>query len=344
MEIEKAKQKGAVARGFSWFFLALLVLSLIGLIVCVIMGEIKNQDIFWFISFGCIGGILLFIGATLLCFKAAEKYRRIETDARERADSEDSYYIGEEYLATFTAAGLNIHGEKKEKKKPLQIKIPYAEVRIFTVTVRRSPKAKGEEKVLLEIPSRFVKKGGSEGPKEKTLIELEAKERLFATLKKFSLDVIEGSRKDPASRGEKKLSVKLKRGLGERSGIVNIVFGAALFAAGVLVSIFAKDVALLGYMLAVFGVVVTARGIFNTVAGNGALVVYEGGVYWKEKNRFERSYIPFDDIVTISRLSRESMSFVAFTCAFGTYHYPDLNGLYEGLKQLVPEKIEKEKQ
>ncbi len=340
MEITRAKRRGKITRVFSWVCIALLLISFIGLIVCILMAEgspagSQRAVVCWGVAFGCLGVIALSIAGALLLFRLGDKFAREEADARERAISDESFFIGEKMLATFEADCLRLHGES-EADRLREVRVPYRDVRFFDVTLRRSPRDKGEKSVVLEIPARYTQ-AKAEKNAPPSLVSMERKERLFAAIEAHSLTLVQTDDNATLPPPERLFAVKLpnRKGSGK---VISLVLGIALTVAGVLLAIFGGNASNVGYLLATFGVLVGGKGVIALARGGGAFVVYRDGVLWKEENRYEQNYLRWSEISGFSRVEHEKQPFVKFDCAYGSYYYPDIQNLYERLVEQFPEK------
>ena len=88
---------------FGWTCIVIALLCMVGLLVVLVMIGLGNERMLLLGSLcaGTAGGAALFGLAGLLSVRRNEMWYGRETDALERADGEDSFFIGEETLATF---------------------------------------------------------------------------------------------------------------------------------------------------------------------------------------------------------------------------------------------------
>lgn len=343
MQIEKVKAKAKTAVVFSWIFIGLIIAGLVGLVASVIIAELNTANqalsrICWIVALASLALCFAAIGLTMLCFRLGQKYRGEEADLRELAHSAHSYFIGEHLLATFGEGAMTVHAEQGQEVKYVRTKIPYSEIKVFSVTVRRSAKAKGERNILIEIPSRYLK-NATEPTSKTTLLTLVEKPRFYETAQAFSLPVQETDDKSPLRSLKKLYKVTLRDSADSKSKTVSLIVGIAMVIAGIAVAFFGGSSAPLGVVLACFGVFIAVRAIIALARGNGSLVISEDGVLWQEKNVFENSYLRWTEIERIKRIKYEGQAFVSFVCAYGAYYYPDVDGLYDYLKENFAEKV-----
>ncbi len=340
MEIKKLKRKNAVVHVFSWVAIGLVLLGFIGLIVCVLVAEFTEDaarsTACWFGALGSMGGVLLGLGGSLLLFRLGEKLRLKEADARELACSECTFFIGEKTMVTFEEKGLKIHAEEGAQGTFSPVLVPFTDVCFYTVSLRRSPRAKGERSVLLQVPARYTNKDAKKDEKP-SLISMEYKQRLLDTIEKFGVKLarVENDSQMPAPHKLFEVKGENRKGKGN---LISTVLGGLLLLAGVLIAVLGKEIATLGYVLGVLGVIALARGVMGLVRGGSAFIVYEDGVFWKEENKFESVYMRWTEVENFARMKHEKHYFVRFTCAYGAYYYPDANGLYDFLAERFPEK------
>ena len=134
-----SKQAGRAAKrrkALAWTAAILALLLVIGAVVCLVMLGLGDQN-FYLLGFLALGGML---GAAALggvgyaLFRAFVRAEDEERDLLERADSEESFTVGEGTLATFTEDALVLHGQDREKRER-RIRVPYKEMRFFSVLV-----------------------------------------------------------------------------------------------------------------------------------------------------------------------------------------------------------------
>ncbi len=338
MEVKKAKRRSKVARIATWALIALVVLCFIGLVVAVIMAEVSREDaarvsVCYIISFSCMGGLFVGIGGAVLFFKLGERFRAQEADARERADSEESFFIGEKMLFTFREGEGYIHAEDGSEEFRA-VSVPYSELKFYTVNLRRSPKKKGEKSVLVAIPAYVLSKKKADKGAKPTLLMMEHKPRLMDCMQKRGVQLISADDDSPLPKPQKVMHIRS----GRSKKPMSLFFGIVLIVGGILLAIFGGQMQMIGYLLLVFGIFSSTRGVIGLVRGGSGFTVYEDGIFWKEENRFESMYLRWSELIGYSRISHEKQYFVEFSCAYGEYYYPDTEGLYETLVSRFPEK------
>ena len=343
MDIQTAQRKGKVVRILSWIFIGFFIVGLIGLVVSVVGAELSAEAdaaIWWICAGVSFLVILIFIALTLLCFRLGEKYRTAEADARELADSPESFFVGEKMLASFTQEGLHIHAEAGAEGNLRDVTVPYCDVTFYSVRMRTSPRAAGQKTVLLEIPARYLEADAPDKA-QPSLISMDAKERLFRAIEAHGVPLIETDSGKRPEKLEKVYAVKLRQS-GGKGKYISAVLAGAMILAGILLAVFGGAASSLGYLLAVFGACSAARSIYDFARGDGSLIVYRQGVYWKERNLYESVYLPWEEIGGVTRTEQEGHSFVRFACAYGAFYYPDIDGLYDAIAQEFPEKAGRE--
>ena len=329
MDIQTAQRKGKVVRILSWIFIGFFIVGLIGLVVSVVGAELSAEAdaaIWWICAGVSFLVILIFIALTLLCFRLGEKYRTAEADARELADSPESFFVGEKMLASFTQEGLHIHAEAGAEGNLRDVTVPYCDVTFYSVRMRTSPRAAGQKTVLLEIPARYLEADAPDKA-QPSLISMDAKERLFRAIEAHGVPLIETDSGKRPEKLEKVYAVKLRQSGGKGKYISAVLAGAMILA---------------GILLAVFGACSAGRSIYDFARGDGSLIVYRQGVYWKERNLYESVYLPWEEIGGVTRTEQEGHSFVRFACAYGAFYYPDIDGLYDAIEREFPEKAGRE--
>ena len=186
----------------AWTAAILALLLVVGAVVCLVMLGLGNQN-FYLLGFLALGGMLgaaALGGVGFALFRAFVRAEDEERDLLERADSEESFTVGEGTLATFTEDALVLHGQDREKRER-RIRVPYKEMRFFSVLVRHAPRERGEWRVLFEIPSHYLSKKPHKG-EPPALIETQGKERLKACIAAHDL-VLVGETPAPSDKGKK---------------------------------------------------------------------------------------------------------------------------------------------
>lgn len=333
-ESRKYQKRAKIWGAAGWSFVILALLGMVGLIVVLIMLGFGNENtpllavlcgVFVAAAGGCGG-----LGAFALL--RGERSHRAALDALEREDSEESFFVGEDTLATFREDALVIHSEKKK------IVVPYGEIRLFSVCTRRKPKEKGEWSVLIELPASYVlKKAKKEEPP--VLIQTDGKERLYRTLERRSL-VLLGE--PPAGQESREKYTRLRDFAipdpeKRKHCLLLAALGAVLTGGGVG---FAFYMAPAGAAVAVAGAYVLGRAIWNYTRAKRVLSVYREGLYLKELTGRDSFFLKWAEIVSLSATEGEKGAIRA-ECPYGAYDFPRPSGAYEYLKERFPDKCGK---
>lgn len=330
----RQKRKCTAFTVLFYVFTAVAVLSLIGIVVTALVFELKEETgrpifgILFGSSFagGVVFGTLFAVLFSKLLRIAEERF----LDFSERCDSPESFFVGEGTLATFGENALLLHGEEKKGK---EIRIPYAEIRLFSVCTRRAPREKGEWSVVFELPSRYLSK--EKTPRgEKVLVQADAKERLLATIGRHSLPLL--GEKKSKKKGKFTLRAKYYQPIAQKRtrSLVIAIVGGAIGLAGVPAAIFWQPV--FGSILAVLGIFAAARGTLSFFGAKHAFFVYEEGIFYRDADGRERTFLKWEEIGRLSRDERGGS--IKAVCAYGSYHLPDIAGVYDYLKELHPDK------
>lgn len=343
-EIKRHRTK-VTCNVFSWIFAAVAALCLIGALVVLVMlgvGE-RNSDKDFLLSVLCgafAGGLVVFALAGLGFFRLTANAEKAERDAAERADSEDSFFVGDGTLATFCDGYLLLHARGNDEKHRDKIKIPYADIRCFSVCTRRTPSEKGEWSVVFEIPVRYLAKSGKTKKDEPpALVQTDAKQRLYDCLKKYSLPLL-GELPDGRKENKKFTCLKKIALPDEQKRKRAVVFAGVGFILAVvgIVLAFTLSSPYIGTIVAVFGAFVGGRAVASFAKAKSVLAFYEEGVYWREPNRYECVFLKWEEIKRISRDEKDGYPLLRFECEYGAYHFPDAKGAYAYLKERCAEK------
>ena len=348
MDLRSVRRKKRAARALTWVSAAVIIACMAGLIVGLILmgtgnGNTARENLFLIIGGCCLAVLLIAALASVGFYRLSEKYESQETDLRERACSENSFFAGDDLLATFGADGVRFHAALDARGKiSREVRVPYKDMKIYSIINRRSPRAKGESVVLLEIPTRFFSKGRNKTDDEApALVRLDGKERLFHALGQYGAEVL-GLRHEPKEKETLtplftvSVPVKEKRSravMGAVGGAVVILVGAAL-AIWVNLAV--------GVAVACLGVLFAVRSAVAAVRAKDCFVVYREGFYWKDANRYERMFLYADEVARIGRKEHEGKALVEFDCVYAPYYYADTDGLYDRLKEAFPEKCGEE--
>lgn len=335
---------------FGWIFGILAFSGMIGgAVLLVILGvgaQGEDRDfLFAAISAGLIGGAIAFGGAAFALFSASSRAEKGEKDCAERLDSEDSFFVGDGTLATFTADSLRLHAEAPQKGSKV-IRVPYSEMRFFSVCTRRAPKEKGEWSVVFEIPVKYLaKQGKADKGEAPALIQTDGKERLYTCLEKFGLELLgEAPPRGETVKAEKfalrkKFVIPDKRK--RKTAAIIAAIGLVAAVAGVVIGV--KISSAVGSVLAVFGLFFAGKFTYNFFRAKSSLSVYREGLFWCEENRAESVFLKWEEIVKISAEQKDGLDFVRTECVYGAFRFPDAGGASEYIKEIYPEKCGAEK-
>ena len=324
----------------------LAVACLIGILVSVLMlnfgSRSAHKDLVLYILSGSFaGGAAVMALCTFLFTKLINSASQKELDIRERLDSEESFFVGDGTLLTFSDTGLTLHGEVEGQNKP--VFIPYHEARFISICTRRRPQEKGEWCVAIEIPLRYLTKNETEKPDEKVLVQADAKDRLYKALEKYHLTLFGEERKADAEN--KKFTPVQKFSLPNKSkrnkALMILAIGILLIGGGVLLGIFVNPA--VGALAGAVGLVVLMRSILAFLKAKAVFGVYQEGIFWRESSGNERLFLKWEDIESVSFGEKNGYPVLTFFCDYGRYAIPAVEGAYECIKGLREEKCTKEK-
>lgn len=329
------KRKSTTYSTFFYIFLAVAVIGFLGAVIAVIVSEL-NQDvsptlavilISSLLGGGAVGGVLSFLFSRLLA-----EGDRTRLDFAERCDSEKSFYVGEGTLLTFEAGGVLLHGDKNDTKN---IRIPYAEIKLFSVCTRKSPREKGEWSVVFELPAHYLAKNGRAEGSETILVQTDAKERLYRVIEEAGLSLL-GEDRSPKENRRYTLKTKFYVPVVDRRrrAIVTMIVGFVVAAAGIPVAIWNI---MAGSFLSVIGLFLGLRSLSTFLGAKSVFSVYEEGVFWKDANG-DRIFLKWEEIEGIVRDKVGDRDVIKLQCTYGAYHLPDIVGVYEYLRENYPEK------
>ncbi|MDE6059806.1 MAG: hypothetical protein K2G44_07215 [Clostridia bacterium] len=322
-------------------FGVLAVLCLLGAIVCIVLTEIgerskETETLLYILSGSFAGGAALFAAATVLISKIAHSVYQTELDFRERCDSENSFFVGEGTLATFEKDGLRIHAESGKGEA---IKVPYLEIRFFSVCTRHLPREKGEWSVVIEVPAKYLAKAGEPVEDGPALIQADAKERLYRCIENFGLTMIGGREDTKKSEKGKKFSLLKSFVFPDRAGrkriLTQIILGVVAFALGIGLAFWQLTV---GIILGVFGSFIGGRAVWSYIQKKSVLYFYEEGIYWKEEHKNDSVFLKWEEIESISEEEKKGYLFLKVTCPYGSFYFLSREGVMEFLGQNHPEK------
>lgn len=320
----------------------LAVLLLLGTFITVIVSEFRNfanETLFYALIGSFAGGAVVFALAAFGSNLLAQRHRKCELDFRERCDGAESFFVGEGTLATFGETGIVIHGEEEGGER---VRVPYSEMRFFSVCTRRAPRERGEWSVIFEIPARYLAKEGR-APKDgaPALVQTDAKPRLYQTLERHGLECT-GERE---SGGKGKFALRAKFYLPDRSkrkrALITIVAGLVFTVGGALLGVFWQVT--VGALVGAVGVLFAVRSLFAYMRAKSMLGVCDEGLWWQDINRVDSVFLKWEEIMSIACEPNNGSQFYRVQCAYGAYHFPAVEGSLAVLKELHPEKFGEEK-
>lgn len=331
-----------VANLCGWVCSILAILSVIGAIVLLVMLAFLTENVMLF--------ALLALGAIVLAavcgfgafgfFRLSMNREKIQRDYLERADSEDSFFVGEDTLATFTENALKLHltGGKKEKI----VSVPYGELRFFSVCIRHAAKETGEWCVVLEIPAKYLRKGGkTKSGEPPVLVQTEGKQRLYDCLEKYNLPLLGEVR----AQSEKSVRYTLQKRFilpdyaARRHKLLFAALGFVVAAVGVTLCFVVRDWLVVGVSVAAVGVYLAIHSAYGAYRARTVLALYREGIYWRQKTLAESTFLKWDEIESVA-LQQGEENVLRLGCAYGEYGFPAPNGAYEWIAETFPDKIE----
>lgn len=300
---------------------------LIGVVVTFLLLGLGNTEVLLLGSLcgGFTGGVLLLGLLGMFGVRQSGRLGLRELDALERADSEDSFFVGEGTLITFGEGQALLHRASEKKK----ILLPYAELRFFAVCIRKAPRDRGEDSVVIEVPAHYLAKNGkADKDAPPALIQTEGKPRLYACLQKYGLELIGKSEKGSG----KKFTLRKKFTLPDRRKRKQ-----ALVYLGLSVLCLALGIGL-AFWNAALGAVVTAMGLYfifraalSYFRSGRVLAVYEEGLFWKE----DPVFLKWEEIVRVFRCGERELQ---VECPYGAYCFPLPEGAFEEISRRYPQK------
>lgn len=306
----------------------LAVACLIGLLAAVILLNIKedNRTLYLILSGSFLGGAVLFALGAFGMEKLSYALTVKEFDFRERCDGEHSFFVGEGTLAVLNDDGLFIHSEEVSNKS--EIRVPYSEVRFFSVCNRRRPKNKGEWSVVLEIPAHYLAKSGKVKRDEPpALVQADGKERFYKRLEELSLPLLGEA---PVKNDGKPFTLCKKYKLPNRQKRKRAAFllalGALLTMGGVFLGIFVNPTL---SIVSALGLFVGGRALGSFLRAQATLGVYQEGVYFAESDGAQSTFLKWQEITDIFREKREHITVLKVQCPYGAYYFPDVADAYE---------------
>lgn len=321
---------------------AILALGcLIGIIACVLMlnfGERSEGEltVLYILTGSFAGGAAVFALLTVLFSKVMSRAAQRELDFRERLDGEESFFVGDGTLLTFGEKGVTLHGETAGEHEP--VFVPYEDTRYISICTRRRPREKGSWCVAIEMPVKYLSKKKDGKGDEKVLVQADAKDRLYESLKKHDLVLL--GEEPSAEKEDKKFLLKRKFTLPNRrkrrNALILLIAGAVLAVASVFVGIFWKPS--VGALAGALGCVLLFRGTVNFLRAKAVFGVYEEGIFWRESSGTERLFLKWDDIESVAFEEKDGYPVLVFRCSYGRYAIPAVEGAYESIKEIKEEK------
>lgn len=345
-EEERKKKGAAVARtrkvcGVFVFVIAISsVLLLMGTIAAVLVLELgtsePSRDWLLYILIGSFaGGAILFAVVGFLLGRLLQFYLLRELDYRERCDSEYSFFVGEGTLAKFETDGIFIRSEDGRGET---IRVPYTQLRAFSVCSRHAPREKGEWSVVLEIPASYLAKPGkAKRDDPPALVQTDAKERLYRCLEERGVPLL-GEPPEQKKRAEKfkpRCKYLLPNRKKRKRALLMLALGVVLIGVAVPVGLYEVSI---GSILGVFGAFIIGRAVNDFVRAKGIFAVYEEGIYWRDTTPEDSVFLKWEEIGAISPEEREGIALLNVQCAYGAYHLPNIGGAYDYLREFRPEK------
>lgn len=339
--MKEAKRNYLLSRIFVGTLVVLLLIGMIGCIISVIIAETRlgtpEEDGAWVAAAVFIAVLFLSIALFLPVYRFGASSRLRYEDERERLDSEESFFVGENLLFTFGENGATIHNETAGGEE-ISVSIPYSDIACFDFWLRRTPKAKGERSILVKIPAKYLSKDPKERSGEPSLVTMTYKQRLLDAIDRHSVSLTRCC--EGCAKNTKKLfSVTAKSSdVASKSSAVSVVAGGLLIVAGVVLA-FLLESAVLGVALAVFGAILCGKSVFSLLRnGKTGLVVSAAGVWWREANQYDSLFLRWEDVSCVKLHRHGGETYVAFVCPFGSYYFPDIDGLSGFLRERFSEK------
>ena len=321
-------------------FAVLAVLLMIAVVVLVLVLELKERSeemrrLLYVLTGAFAGGAVVSALLGFLLGKLSQKAYEEERDFLERWDSEDSFFVGESTLATFTEKGVRLHSSERKEV----ISVPKAELRFFSVCTRHRAKERGEWSVAIEIPARYLAKKPEAGAPP-VLVQADGKERLYTCLEKYGMPLLgEAPLRGTAPSKQKfaqKKAYSIPDAAKRRRALVLMGLGVLLFAGGIALALTLMPST--GAVVAVLGGFIGGRATFSFVRARRTLAVYDEGILWREENFFDSVFLKWDEIERLESENRDGTSFLKVDCAYGSYHFMNPQGAYEYIQAVQPEK------
>ena len=321
-------------------FAVLAVLLMVGVVVLVLVLELKERSeemrrLLYILTGSFAGGAVASALLGFLFGRLSQKAYERERDFLELCDGENSFFVGESTLATFSEKGIRLHS--KERKEV--ISVPKSELRFFSVCTRHRARERGEWSVAIEIPARYLAKKPEAGAPP-VLIQADGKERLYQCLERFQMPLLGEAPLRGNAPSKKKFTRKktysIPNAQRRKRALLLLALGAVLLAGGIVLAVTLMPST--GAVVAVLGVLIGGRATFSFVRAKRTLAVFEEGLLWREENYFDSAFLKWEEIEQIETEVKDGMPFLKVNCAYGSYHFINPQGAFEYLAQVQPEK------
>ncbi len=331
--LAREKKAASLNRGYRaayvlfYILLALSILALVGLVVVLLVFGLKEGGgvLFYALLGSFSGAILVCSPCAYLMTKALDALLKRKTDYAERCDGEESFFVGDETLATFSGNELVLH------RGGGKIKVPYEDIRFFSVCTRRAPSERGEWSVIFEIPARYLSKKPEKNAPP-VLVQADAKERLYRTLQNHGLPLLgeqPPKTKPSGKKFKRRFAFAIPDPRGRKRGVFQLIGGFALLVGGVLVAVFWQPT--VGSVLAAVGVLLMLRGGGAFLRAKRMVALFDEGFYWKEESYADRVFLKWEEIVSV----KKDGEWLRVACAYGAYRFPEA-GSFEEIEREHP--------
>lgn len=335
----KAYRRACLAVGYLSFVLAILAVAmLVGVVIAVFILEFSHvSPRLCYILMGSFGGAAVLSAIfALVAYRVSVRTEKRKNDFLERCDSEESFFVGEGTFATFAGEELVIHADGKERV----IRVPYSDLRAFSLCTRRAPRELGEWSVVLEIPARYLSKQEKRG-EPPALIQTDAKPRLYAVLERRGIPLFgetppsgKPTKQDKTYFVPEKKMFLPNRKRRKRAIIIGAV-GLVLVLGAIPLAIYEASV---GALLGVFGVFLVGRSAYAYFRAKAVFAVYSQGILWRESERAESFFLKWEEIGGVKAGEHDGMPILSIDTLCGRYHIPRGEGFFEEIEKLHPEK------
>ncbi len=347
-EAARFKKKHKALNILTWTAASLALALVIGAIVCLVMLGLGNERVYLlgFLALGFMVGAAALGGVGFALFRAAVKAEDTERDFMERADGEESFTVGEGTLATFTEDALLIHGQDREKKER-RIRVPYKEIRFFSVIVRHAPKDRGEWRILFEIPAQYLSKKPQKG-EPPALIETQGKDRLVQACRAHNVELIgetpSGEKPSTPKRVQRYVMPDTEK---RKKAMPLMLLGTVMLVAGIPVAILWERT--IGIVLSCFGLYLLLHGTVNFARAHTDLILFKEGIWDKKATKTESSYLRWEEISAVSfsegregtDKKPEEKPALILTCAYGDHGFTPVKEAYDYIAAHRPELCKK---